>query len=149
MLSDSRLTSACLPLHLHCYTPDRLPAMSDHPLRHNPFLSFLFANNEQKALLRMLVGSLIAIAIPVICCLFAFLLTLVAAKKKGMVLPVLLLIIAIIENLFLIRSFDQILQFAGSFATKGTKVPDITLLVGIFAFTLFCAIALELFCLHG
>lgn len=72
---------------------------------------------------RMLVGSLIAIAIPVICCFFAFLLTLVAAKKKGMVLPVLLLIIAIIENLFLIRSFDQILQFAGSFATKGTKVP--------------------------
>lgn len=91
---------------------------------------------------RMLIGSLIAIAIPVICCFFAFLLTLVAAKKKGMVLPVLLLIIAIIENLFLIRSFDQILQFAGSFATKGTKVPDITLLVGIFAFTLFCAIAL-------
>lgn len=91
---------------------------------------------------RMLVGSLAAVAIPVICCFFALLLTLVAAKKKGMILPVLLLLIAIIENLFLIFSFDQILQFAGSFAAKGTEIPDITLLVGIFAFTLLCAIAL-------
>lgn len=91
---------------------------------------------------RMLAVSLIAIAIPVVCCFLALLLTLLAAKKKGMILPVLLLLIAIVENLFLISSFQKLVHFAAGYAAKGAEIPDITLLIGIFAFTLLCAAAL-------
>lgn len=90
----------------------------------------------------ILVGTCVALAVPVVCCILALLGTMIAAKKKGMILPVLFLIIAILENAFLIKRFSDLVDIAKGYATKGVVLPKITLLIGIYAFTILCAVAL-------
>lgn len=78
-------------------------------------------------------------ALPILFCILAMILALLAIGKKSMILPTLFIALAFFENIFLITGFQQIQNKL--FSDIGNAGIRLTLLIGIYTFTILCGLA--------
>ncbi|BBF41371.1 hypothetical protein lbkm_0045 [Lachnospiraceae bacterium KM106-2] len=105
-------------------------------------LNYASQNNE---LWKIELGAAVLI-LPALLCFFAMIGTFMAEGKKTMLLPTIFLILAVAENVLIILGFSDVMRMILSYAAKKgmAGTPAVTLLIGIYAFTVLCGIALAI-----
>lgn len=90
--------------------------------------------------LREAEGIALLCTLPILFCILAMILALLAIGKKSMILPTLFIALAFFEDIFLITGFQQIQnKLFSDMANAGIQL---TLLIGIYTFTILCGLAL-------
>ncbi len=91
---------------------------------------------DQKELRNVVIGIVIA-SLPVLFCLISIVFILFARGKKGMILPTLLIALALLQNIMMILAFFKLRHLLLPYVA-------LTLLIGIYAFTIWNGITLAI-----